>query len=70
MIGERRGALRVGPGRDGVVPEPAGIPGGLLNRAQQETLLALAWQWFDLMPAAQAWSPRAFLDRDPKRFIN
>ncbi|MCY4503289.1 MAG: DUF3500 domain-containing protein [Alphaproteobacteria bacterium] len=54
VIGERRGALRIGPGRDGVVPEPVGIPGRLLNGAQQETLLALASQWFDLMPAAHA----------------
>ncbi|MCY4550778.1 MAG: DUF3500 domain-containing protein [Defluviicoccus sp.] len=54
VIAGRRGALRVGPGRDGVVPEPAGIPGGLLDGAQRETLLALAAQWFDLMPAAHA----------------
>ena len=63
VIAERRGALRVGPGRDGVVPEPAGIPGRLLNGAQRETLLALASQWFDLMPAAHARAQRErFLD--------
>ena len=54
VIGDRRGALRVGPGRDGVVPEPAGIPGRLLDGMQKETLLALASQWFDLMPPAHA----------------
>ena len=53
VIGDRRGALRVGPGRDDVVPEPAGIPGRLLDGMQKETLLALASQWFDLMPPAR-----------------
>ncbi len=63
VVGERRGALRIGPGRDGVVPEPVGIPGRLLNGAQQETLLALASQWFDLMPSAHARAQRErFLD--------
>jgi hypothetical protein len=59
VIAERRGALRVGPGRDGVVPEPVGIPGRLLNEAQRETLLALASQWFDLMPPDPARAHRA-----------
>lgn len=54
VISDRRGALRVGPGWDGVVPEPVGIPGRLLNKAQREKLLALASQWFDLMPADHA----------------
>ncbi len=54
VIGERRGALRVGPGRDGFVPEPVGIPGRLLNGTQKEMLLALASQWFDLMPPEHA----------------
>ena len=63
VIGERRGALRVGPGRDGVVPAPAGIPGRLLNGTQREALLALASQWFDLMPPEHARAHRArFLD--------
>ena len=54
VIGEKRGALRVGPGRDGVVPEPVGIPARLLNGAQKEKLLALASQWFELMPPEHA----------------
>ena len=63
VIAERRGALRIGPGRDGVVPEAMGIPGGLLDGAQKETLLALASQWFDLMPPAHARAHKArFLD--------
>ena len=63
VIGEVRGALRVGPRWDGVVPEPAGIPGRLLNEAQRETLLALASQWFDLMPSGPARAHKArFLD--------
>ena len=63
VIGERRGALRIGPGRDGVVPEPVGIPGRLLDGTQRETLLALASQWLDLMPAAHARAhKRRFLD--------
>ena len=63
VVGDRRGALRVGPGRDGVVPASAGIPGRLLNEAQRETLLALAAQWFDLMPPDPARAHKArFLD--------
>ena len=54
VISDRCGALRVGPGRDGVVPEPVGIPGRLLDGAQREKLLALASQWLDLMPPAHA----------------
>ena len=54
VISDRRGALRVGPGWDGVVPEHLGIPCRLLNKAQREKLLALASQWFDLMPADHA----------------
>ena len=60
VIGERRGALRIGPRWDGVVPAPAGIPGRLLNGTQKETLLALASQWFDLMPPEHA---RAYRER-------
>ena len=63
VIADRRGALRIGPGRDGVVPEPVGIPGGMLNEAQREKLLALASQWFDLMPPDPARAQRErFLD--------
>ncbi len=63
VIGERRGALRVGPRWDGVVPEPVGIPGRLLNGTQKETLVALASQWFDLMPPDHARAQKArFLD--------
>ena len=63
VIGGKRGVLRVGPGRDGVVPEPAGIPGRLLDGAQREMLLALAWQWFELMPPDHARAHRErFLD--------
>ena len=54
VIGEVRGALRVGPRWDGVVPEPVGIPGRLLNGTQKETLVALASQWFDVMPPEHA----------------
>ena len=63
VIGGKRGALRVGPRWDGVVPAPAGIPGRLLTGTQQEKLVALASQWFDLMPpdAARAHRER-FLD--------
>lgn len=42
VIGEKRGALRIGAGRDGIVPEPLGIPGRLLTGAQKDRLLALA----------------------------
>ena len=70
VIGDRRGALRVGPGRDGVVPEPVGIPGRLLTGAQKEKLLALASQWFDLMPPDHARARKErFVDRlDETRF--
>ena len=67
VIGEKRGALRVGPGQDGVVPEPVGIPGRLLNGVQKEMLLALASQWFDLMPPDHARAHRErFLDGFPE----
>ncbi len=63
VIADRRGALRVGPGRDGVVPEPVGIPGRLLDGTQREKLVALASQWFDLMPPDPARAHKArFLD--------
>ena len=63
VIADRRGALRVGPGRDGVVPEPVGIPGRLLDGTQRDKLVALASQWLDLMPAAHARAhKRRFLD--------
>ena len=54
VIADRRGALRVGPGRDGVVPELVGIPGRLLDGTQKKKLLALASQWLDLMPPEPA----------------
>ena len=64
VIGEKRGALRIGPGRDGVVPEPVGIPGRLLTGTQKEKLLALASQWFDLMPSDHARARKErFLER-------
>ena len=64
VIGEKRGALRIGAGRDGIVPEPLGIPGRLLTGAQKDRLLALASQWFDLMPPDHARArEERFLDR-------
>ena len=62
VIGARRGAMRVGAGQDGVVPEPAGIPCKSLTKPQKEKLLALASQWFALMPPnhARAQSERFF----------
>ena len=70
VIGEVRGALRVGPRWDGVVPAALGIPGRLLDGAQRETLLALASQWFDLMPPDHARAHKArFLEGlDDTRF--
>ena len=63
VVADRRGALRVGPGADGVVPEPVGIPGRLLDGTQKEKLLALASQWLDLMPPDSARTHRQrFLD--------
>ena len=67
VIGERRGALRVGPRWDGVVPAPAGIPARLLNGTQRETLLALGSQWFDLMPPDRARAHRERFSRRARR---
>lgn len=58
VIGDRRGAMRAGAGRDGVVPEPLGMPCKMLNEAQKNKLLALASQWFDLMPPRHARAQR------------
>lgn len=63
VIGARRGAMRAGAGRDGVVPEPSGIPCKMLNKTQKNKLLALASQWFGLMP------PR-HVRAQKKRFID
>ena len=63
VIGARRGAMRVGAGRDGVVPEPAGMRCDALDGAQKEKLLALASQWFDLMPPRHARAQK-------ERFLN
>ncbi|MCY4385078.1 MAG: DUF3500 domain-containing protein [Nitrospinae bacterium] len=54
VIGERRGAMRAGAGRDGVRPEPLGMRCDALDEAQREKLLALASQWFELMPPRHA----------------
>ena len=67
VIGEKRGALRIGAGRDGVVPEPVGIPGRLLTGAQKDRLLALASQWFDLMPPDHARGARGAVSRPARR---
>ena len=58
VIGKRRGAMRAGAGRDGIVPEPAGMRCDALNEAQREKLLALASQWFELMPPRHARAQR------------
>lgn len=58
VIGERRGTMRVGAGRDGVVPEPAGMRCDALSEAQRKKLLALASQWFELMPPRHARAQR------------
>lgn len=58
VISEQRGALRVGAGQDGVVPEPVGIRGKSLNEVQKDKLLALASQWFELMPRSHARAQR------------
>ena len=62
VISDRRGAMRVGAGQDGVVPEPVGIRCKSLNEAQKEKLLALVSLWFELMPPnhARAQSERFF----------
>ncbi len=70
VIAEKRGALRIGPGQDGVVPKPVGIPVGLLTDAQRELLFAIASLWFDVMPPAHAQTYKErFLDGiDETRF--
>ena len=50
VISEKRGSMRVGAKWDGIVPKPVGIRCKLLNEEQKEKLLALASQWFNLMP--------------------
>ena len=46
--------MRVGARWDGIVPESIGIRCNLLNEEQKKKLLALAAQWFNLMPPDHA----------------
>ena len=55
--------MRAGAGRDGVVPEPLDIPCKMLNETQKNKLLALASQWFDLIPPRHARAQK-------KRFVD
>ena len=63
VISGQRGAMRVGARWNGTVPEPVGIRCKSLNEEQKGKILALAAQWFDLMPPDHARAQKErFLD--------
>ena len=51
QLGPRRGRIAAGAGRDGVIPDPTGLPCSELNEAQRALLLALVSEHIDAMPA-------------------
>ena len=63
VVSDVRGEIVTGPGNDGVVPDPVGLRVEALNGTQTGFLLALAAQWFDIMPSTQASEAQA-------RFLN
>lgn len=55
LVGERRGQLRAGPGRDGMIPEAVGIDCSEFNEQQQQWLLELIVEWVGWLPKDRAW---------------
>lgn len=54
IVGRRRGAIRTGPGNDGLVPDAQGVACRTFDESQRELLLKLVDQWVGLLPAEQA----------------
>ena len=54
VVSDRRSSMKVGARWDGIVPEPVGLLCKSLSEEQKKRLVALASQWFDLMPPIHA----------------
>ena len=50
----KRGFIRVGPGKDGNVPQAVGVPCSTFDAQQKEILVRLIRQWVNDLPAKQA----------------
>ena len=49
-----RGEIRTGPGQDGKIPDPLGVPCSDLSDAQRAALSKLIANWIDILPPAHA----------------
>ncbi len=54
IVSEKRGRIKTGPGNDGKVPTPAGVPCGEFDESQRELLLSLIAEWVNNLPPEQA----------------
>ena len=54
VLGNKRGQLATGPGRDNRVPEAEGVDCSTFNEAQREKLIELISQWVSDLPPAHA----------------
>lgn len=54
VTSSERGEIRTGPGADGKVPQPVGVPCAGFNEDQRKSLLKLISHWVDALPPAQA----------------
>ena len=54
VLGARRGNLRTGPGRDGVVPEARGVSCKTFSDQQKKIVMDLIREWVNFLPEKQA----------------
>ncbi len=54
IVSEKRGRIKTGPGNDGKVPTPAGVPCSEFDDSQRALLLGLVSEWVNNLPPEQA----------------
>ena len=54
IIGQRRGRIMAGPGKDGFIPDALGVSCSTFSDMQKKQLLELISQWVNDLPPAQA----------------
>ncbi len=64
VLREKRGFIRVGPGKDGDVPKAKGVPCSSFNAQQRKILVDLIGQWVNDLPAKQARQRMSQLEKE------
>ena len=64
IVSDRRGRIQTGPGNDGKIPKPNGVPCSTFTQSQRKLLLDLVAQWVNDLPKSQAAKRMSELEKE------